>query len=295
MMAKADVSGRADVAIILAAAQRSRARERQAAQRSFSREASLPGCQTNGGVPDDVFRPAAIEPALVLEVQAIEEFRERERAVWRDSSPLAFASERRALSRQSRPLTARQCGPPAMHAVRTAAAKAAAEYLAFVTDLLQALDYCHERTPGQSAALARPAAVRFGPRALVRRVGELLETVSSPMYATAAGHLPTVWALFSEGVVAGLREQHGPAWRSAEAARLLRMLHRQARADIRLLHAGQPRRAGVVGAAVAPPRQAEQARLRVVRHGGAESRRATARDHASEERVAGFGRARQRG
>lgn len=294
MMAKADVSGRADTAVILAAAQRSRAREQQSALRSSSREASLPGCQTGGVIPDDVFRPVAVEHALIEELQAIEDGRERERAIWSASSPLAFASERRALSRQSRPLTARQCGPPAMHAVRTAASKAAVEYLAFVSDLGEALDYCHGAgMPGQAAALARPTAARFGPRALMRRVGELLETVGSPIYVTAAGHLPTVWSLFSEVVISELRERHGPRWRAAEAARLLRALHQQARAEMRLLHAGQPRRVALGGPA-APPRQADRPRPRVERGGsGAESPR-TPRRRVAEARGMGFGLARRR-
>jgi hypothetical protein len=292
MIARADVSGRADTAVILAAAQRSRARERQSALRSSSREASLPGGQTGGVIPDDVFRPITIEHALVKELQAIEEYRERERAVWSASSPLAFASERRALSRQSRPLTARQCGPPAMHAVRTAATKAAAEYLAFISDLGESLDYCHgDGTPGQAAALARPAAARFGPRALMRRVGELLETVRLPIYVTAAGHLPTVWSLFSEVVVAELRARHGPRWRSVEAARLLRTLHKQARAEIRLLHGGQPHRTGQGGPG-AIPGQADQPRLRVVQS-GRQAQRAPRRK-AVEAGVLGFCGARRR-
>lgn len=237
LLAKADVSGRANAAVILAAARRSRSRERTSLQRSSFREAALPGGQAGGVVPDDVFHDTSIDNELAEALRDLELRRKRERAVWCASSPLEFAAERAALARQRRPLSTRQCGPRAMGEARAAASAAAAEYLAFIEDLESSLDYCQqERSGAQAAALLRPAAARYAPLAVVRRVSELLRCVEAPIFATVVGHMPTVWALFSAEVVAQLQERHGRAWRAAEAFRLLRLLQREARASIGQLY-----------------------------------------------------------
>lgn len=112
-------------ASIVAAARRSRVRERQSSQR-LREAASVPSGQLAGIVPDDVFRDTAIREGLASNLQEMERRRAEEQAIWAASEhDAAFAAARAALSRQSWPLSARQCGPLAVEAVRAATAECA--------------------------------------------------------------------------------------------------------------------------------------------------------------------------
>lgn len=95
-------------ASIVAAARRSRVRERQSSQR-LREAASVPSGQLAGIVPDDVFRDTAIREGLASNLQEMERRRAEEQAIWAASEhDAAFAAARAALSRQSWPLSARQ-------------------------------------------------------------------------------------------------------------------------------------------------------------------------------------------
>ncbi|EOD27559.1 hypothetical protein EMIHUDRAFT_457116 [Emiliania huxleyi CCMP1516] len=190
-------------ASIVAAARRSRVRERQSSQR-LREAASVPSGQLAGIVPDDVFRDTAIREGLASNLQEMERRRAEEQAIWAASEhDAAFAAARAALSRQSWPLSARQCGPLAVEAVRAATAECAREYLALHGELLRALEYCAPLQRGD--VLHAAAATRFGADRLLLRVGELLGPPPSPIASTAASHLPTVWALFSREALRRLR------------------------------------------------------------------------------------------
>jgi len=260
MMAKADVSGRVSAAIILAAAQRSRARERRSSQRSAAYESGLPGSQVAGFIPDDVFRErVGIEESLAASINEMEAQRAFERRVWTATSPMEYYSERQALARQSHALTARQCGAPAIASVRSAAAQVASEYVNFIFDVeAQTAGY---RTSGESleaSMLGCAVAKRFGPFALVRLVSDLLPSVPLPIYATAVGHLPTVWGLFSTEVLVLVRARDGEGWRSAAAARLLPLLQHAARAEVRRLY---KRRPGIPARRTAPVQRQREVTL----------------------------------
>ena len=171
-------------ASIVAAARRSRVRERQSSQR-LREAASVPSGQLAGIVPDDVFRDTAIREGLASNLQEMERRRAEEQAIWAASEhDAAFAAARAALSRQSWPLSSRQCGPPAVEAVRAATAecaplplstvswwafpepsrniptRCAREYLALHGELLRALEYCAPLQRGD--VLHAAAATRFG-------------------------------------------------------------------------------------------------------------------------------------
>ena len=159
-------------ASIVAAARRSRVRERQSSQR-LREAASVPSGQLAGIVPDDVFRDTAIREGLASNLQEMERRRAEEQAIWAASEhDAAFAAARAALSRQSWPLSARQCGPLAVEAVRAATAECAplplstVSWWAFYTEPLPRtfLEHYHEvrsRVPR--------AARRAAPRARVLR------------------------------------------------------------------------------------------------------------------------------
>ncbi|EOD29939.1 hypothetical protein EMIHUDRAFT_233332 [Emiliania huxleyi CCMP1516] len=156
-------------ASIVAAARRSRVRERQSSQR-LREAASVPSGQLAGIVPDDVFRDTAIREGLASNLQEMERRRAEEQAIWAASEhDAAFAAARAALSRQSWPLSARQCGPLAVEAVRAATAECAplplstVSWWAFYTEPLPGtfLEHYHEAVATiEAVSLLRGGGVR---------------------------------------------------------------------------------------------------------------------------------------